>query len=103
MTTGIQVNLTTGWGLTNFSMTKPMHFLGHKTVQSGMFWLSSLSHRYRAFVAAIDLAELDNPKLREVSEHNSRFDHIWICRQMNGAGDEIRTHDIYLGKVTLYP
>ena len=21
----------------------------------------------------------------------------------NGAGDEIRTHDIYLGKVTLYP
>ena len=84
-------------------MAKPMHFLGHKTVQSGVFWLSSFPHRNRAFVAAIDLAELDNPKLREVSEHNSRFDHIWICRQLNGAGDEIRTHDIYLGKVTLYP
>ena len=23
--------------------------------------------------------------------------------QIIGAGDEIRTHDIYLGKVTLYP
>ena len=80
-----------------------MHFLGHKTVQSGVFRLSSLSLRNRAVVATIDLAEFDNPKLREVFEHNSRFDHIWICRQMNGAGDEIRTHDIYLGKVTLYP
>ncbi len=24
-------------------------------------------------------------------------------REDFGAGDEIRTHDIYLGKVTLYP
>ena len=26
-----------------------------------------------------------------------------MIRRKNGAGDEIRTHDIYLGKVTLYP
>ena len=26
-----------------------------------------------------------------------------IRRIRYGAGDEIRTHDIYLGKVTLYP
>ena len=26
-----------------------------------------------------------------------------IRRIIYGAGDEIRTHDIYLGKVTLYP
>ena len=26
-----------------------------------------------------------------------------ILRITCGAGDEIRTHDIYLGKVTLYP
>ena len=29
-------------------------------------------------------------------KHNHDFGKI-------GAGDEIRTHDIYLGKVTLYP
>jgi hypothetical protein len=26
-----------------------------------------------------------------------------ISEAKNGAGDEIRTHDIHLGKVTLYP
>ena len=26
-----------------------------------------------------------------------------LCLRKIGAGDEIRTHDIYLGKVTLYP
>jgi hypothetical protein len=26
----------------------------------------------------------------------------WLCRQGNGAGDEIRTRDFHLGKVTLY-
>ena len=32
------------------------------------------------------------------SLHNKKV----VCEHF-GAGDEIRTHDIYLGKVTLYP
>ena len=26
----------------------------------------------------------------------------WLCRRIFGAGDEIRTRDFHLGKVTLY-
>ena len=39
-------------------------------------------------------------------EGQSNFRTASRCNQISrkfGAGDEIRTHDIYLGKVTLYP
>ena len=46
---------------------------------------------------------LEQPRPNSINSLKGLTIQFPNCQKENGAGDEIRTHDIHLGKVTLYP